>query len=55
MRSADVNADLAVNLTDIVIFTQAFLDYGEYRAWADLWPDGTINLSDLVVFSQAID
>jgi hypothetical protein len=55
MRSADINADLAVNLTDIVLFSQAFLDYGVYHAWADLWPDGTINLSDLVVFSQAID
>jgi hypothetical protein len=51
IRSPDITGDLAVDLTDIVLFVQAL---GEYRAYADFWPDGTVNLSDIVIMSQGI-
>lgn len=51
VRSPDINGDLAVDLTDIVLFVQAL---AEYRSYADLRPDGVVNLSDIVVMSQGI-
>lgn len=51
LRSPDINGDLLVNLTDIVLFVPTFDDY---QAWADFWPDGVINLSDMVIMAQAL-
>lgn len=51
IRSPDINGDLAVDLTDIVLFVQAL---AEYRSYADLRPDGIVNLSDIVVMAQGI-
>jgi hypothetical protein len=52
LRSTDINGDLIVNLTDIVLFTQVL--GGEYRSYADFRPDGVINLSDIVAMAQAL-
>jgi len=54
--SADINADLVVNLSDIVAFTQ--LLYGDYSnyplAAGDFNNDGVINLSDIIYMTQGI-
>jgi len=43
-NSADINGDLAVNLADIVLFTQIL--FGQYDYAADFFWDGVINLPD---------
>jgi len=52
LRSPDINGDLIIDLSDIVLFTQAY--GGPYQARADFTADGVINLADIVVFSQAL-
>lgn len=52
VRSADINGDLLVDLSDIAYFVQAL--YGGYQPHADLWPDGEINISDVVIMAQAL-
>ena len=52
LRSPDINGDLIIDLTDIVLFTQVLR--GEYRSYADFRPNGVIDLSDVVVMTQAI-
>jgi hypothetical protein len=51
INSPDLNADLVVNLSDVVLFSQLFLS-GVYDYAADLHYDGILNLSDLVVIAQ---
>ena len=53
-NSADINADLAVNLSDAVAFTQTFAGGSGYSAAMDFNNDGTMNLSDVVAMAQAI-
>ncbi len=48
-NSPDMNGDLVVNLTDIVLFADYFS--GTYGYCADFYWDGVINLSDLVVIT----
>ncbi len=50
-NSPDINGDLAVNLSDITVFTQAL---GEYDWAADYNFDGVINLSDIARMTQSI-
>ena len=50
VNSADMNGDLAVDLTDVVIFATVF--YGPYDHAADFHFDGVINLSDVVLMMQ---
>ncbi len=50
-RSFDFNADLDVNLSDIVIFTQSI---GLYHPCADYNNDGTISLVDIVRLTQGL-
>ncbi|HOX25609.1 MAG TPA: hypothetical protein PLL30_11440 [Candidatus Krumholzibacteria bacterium] len=50
-NSPDLNGDLVVNLTDIVLFIQD-LDGGAYRS--DFNWDGHVNLSDMVTMAQAM-
>jgi hypothetical protein len=49
-NSPDLNLDLVVNLTDIVLFAQVYFDVYEYQA--DFYWDGVINLSDIVLLAQ---
>lgn len=49
-NSPDINGDLTVNLTDVVLFAGAF--YGAYSYSADFYFDGTLNLSDIVLLAQ---
>lgn len=49
-NSPDINADLVVNLTDVVFFTQAF--FGSYDYASDFYWDGIMNLSDIVLMAQ---
>jgi len=51
-NSADLNADLIVNLTDVVLFAAIY--YGAYGYEADLYWDGVINLSDIVLLAQGM-
>ncbi len=51
-NSPDMNADLIVNLTDVVLFSQVF--YGPYDYCADFFWDGVINLSDIVLLAQGM-
>ncbi len=48
---ADITGDLAVNLSDITLFTQTL---AAYNAYADFNNDQVVNLSDITVFTQAI-
>jgi hypothetical protein len=49
-NSPDINGDLIVNLTDVVLFSGDF--YGAYAYRSDFYWDGTLNLSDIVYLSQ---
>ena len=51
-NSADLNGDLAVNLADIVTFTQVL--NGDYDYCADFNNDGAINLADIVRMTGGI-
>ncbi len=48
---ADISGDLAVNLSDITVFTQAL---GAFNAAADFNNDQVVNLSDITLMAQAI-
>lgn len=48
-RSADLDGDLAVDLTDLGEFG---FDFGSTAARSDLHPDGTVNLLDFAVFGS---
>ena len=50
VNSPDLNADLAVNLTDVVLFAGMF--YGPYDETGDFYHDGALNLSDIVILAQ---
>jgi hypothetical protein len=50
VNSPDMNCDLVVNLTDVVLFAGAY--YGAYDYCADFYWDGVLNLSDIVVLAQ---
>jgi hypothetical protein len=49
-NSPDVNGDLIVNLTDVVLFAGDY--YGAYAYRSDFYFDGTVNLSDIVLLAQ---
>jgi hypothetical protein len=49
-NSPDENADLVVNLTDVVLFAGDY--YGPYDYCSDFYWDGILNLSDIVVLAQ---
>jgi hypothetical protein len=49
--SPDISGDLAVNLTDITVFTQAI---GVYNPVADFNNDGVVNLTDITLMAQSI-
>jgi len=49
-NSPDMNLDLIVNLTDIVLFAQIYFEAYDYQA--DYYYDGVINLSDIVLLAQ---
>lgn len=51
-NSADIDGDLAVNITDIVYFVDDYLV--EYRYRSDFHWDGVINLSDLVLLAEGL-
>ena len=51
-NSPDMNGDLAVNLTDVVLFAEII--FGQYVYAADFYWDGVINLSDIVLLGQAM-
>jgi len=51
-NSPDINGDLMVNLSDIVLFTQDL--EGEYHYRSDFRWDGVINLSDIVRMTQGL-
>lgn len=51
-NSPDINGDLNVNLSDIVLFTQDLL--GEYNYRSDFAWDGEINLTDIVRMVQGL-
>ncbi len=50
-NSPDINADLQVNLIDVVLFSQDF--YGAYHYRSDFVWDGEIDLLDLAVMAQS--
>ena len=49
--SCDINGDLAVNLSDITVFTQAL---NAYNPEADFNNDQIVNLSDITLMAQGI-
>jgi hypothetical protein len=51
-RGPDLTGDRAINLSDIVVFTQALT--GGYESCADFSNDGVINLEDIVIMAQGI-
>ncbi len=52
-NSPDLNADLVVNLTDVVEFAEDFFD-ADYEFRSDLYFDWAVNLSDLSEMAGAI-
>jgi hypothetical protein len=52
VNSPDMNCDLIVNLTDVVLFAGNY--YGSYDYCADFYWDGVLNLSDIVVLAQNV-
>jgi hypothetical protein len=50
-NSPDINGDLFVNLTDVVLFANDY--FGVYHYRSDFYWDGVINLSDVVLMSQS--
>ncbi len=51
-NSPDINGDLVVDLSDVILFTMDF--YGVYDHRSDFHTDGHLNLSDLAVFAQTV-
>ena len=51
-NSADINADLIVNLTDVVIFASVY--WVGYDWIMDFNNDGTLNLTDIVFLAMAL-
>ena len=51
-NSPDINGDLLVNLTDVVLFSQNF--FGPYNYNSDFFWDGVLNLSDIVLLAQGM-
>jgi len=49
VNSPDMDCNLIVDLTDVVLFATAY--YGVYDYCADFYCDGAVDLSDVVVFS----
>jgi hypothetical protein len=49
--SADINGDLALNISDLSTFAAAYT--GAYNDCADLFHDGVMNLTDLSLFAAA--
>ncbi len=52
--SPDVNGDLYVSLSDIVLFTEYYYSFG-YRMCIDFNYDGVNNLSDVIVFARFLN
>jgi hypothetical protein len=52
VNSPDIDADLIVNLTDVVLWSMDYFQGYHYRS--DLFWDGQINLSDLVYLARAL-
>jgi hypothetical protein len=50
--SPDVNGDLVVTLTDVVLFAADY--YGLYVYRSDFYYDGNVNLSDIVLLAQGL-
>lgn len=48
-NSPDIDGNLVVNLTDVILFAQAY--YGTYDYAADFYWDGNLNLSDIVILA----
>jgi hypothetical protein len=51
-NSPDINGDLVVNLTDVVLFAADY--YGAYDYRSDFYWDGDVNLSDIVLLAQGM-
>ena len=51
-NSPDINGDLAVNLSDVVLFSQD--RYGDYNYRSDFNFDGVVNLSDQIILVGAL-
>jgi len=51
-NSPDINGDLAVNLSDVALFSQDF--WGGFSFRADLWRDGSLNLSDVGALANSV-
>jgi hypothetical protein len=50
VNSADIDGDLVVDLTDVILFAEDY--WGTYDYRSDFHWDGQVNLSDLVLLSQ---
>jgi len=50
VNSPDINGDLRVNLTDVVLFTMLY--HGPYDYAGDFYYDGVLNLSDIVMMAR---
>jgi len=48
-NSPDINGDLLVNLTDVILFATDY--YGVYNYRSDFYWDGNLNLSDIVILA----
>ena len=57
INSPDMNGDLVVDLSDVVLFASKYADsyLGGYDYAVDFHYDGVINLSDLILFSQNLN
>jgi len=51
-NSPDINGDLLVNLSDVVLFARDF--FGEYQFRSDFRFDGVIDMHDLVVLAEGL-
>lgn len=51
-NSPDINGDLEVNLTDVVLFAGDY--YGAYLYRSDFYFDAAVNLSDIVLLAQGM-
>ncbi len=52
LNSPDMNADLTVNLSDVIIFVEAY--FGSYDVAADFLWDGYLNLSDVILLATGL-
>ena len=50
----DINGDLSVNVSDIIILVQRIISGSDYSSNADINGDGSINVSDIVELVQII-